>query len=347
MTTSTAVPAGYAIERVTLASAPDDLMHQVVALEHARGVEAHPEDPPYPDAMIEGRFRATSEMWLRSEWIAKSGDRVVGRINVSENRTGSNEHIREVDLIVHPEHRRRGVGRALFSAGVMAISSADAKLVEGWTISRVPAGKAFAERLGAKKGLNMRESQLDLAKVDLRLMDEWAAIDPGGYRLVWIDNEIPDALMDVTLEALRAINRMPREDLEMEDWKFTEANQRDWERVRRAQGREQWLIVAVHEATNAGAGFTNVVFDPRYPHVIGQGGTAVDPAHQGKGVGKWMKAQMVKRLQREMPQARYIRTDNAGTNAAMLAINVAMGFKPAWESVIWQIPLEDARRYVR
>jgi hypothetical protein len=31
----------------------------------------------------------------------------------------------------------------------------------------------------------------------------------------------------------------------------------------------------------------------------------------------------------------------------MLAINVAMGFKAVWESVIWQIPLEDARRFVR
>jgi mycothiol synthase len=49
----------------------------------------------------------------------------------------------------------------------------------------------------------------------------------------------------------------------------------------------------------------------------------------------------------ELPETRYIRTDNARTNAAMLAINVAMGFKPVWVSVIWQIPLEDARRHLR
>jgi hypothetical protein len=52
-------------------------------------------------------------------------------------------------------------------------------------------------------------------------------------------------------------------------------------------------------------------------------------------------------LHRPLPEARYIRTDNAGTNAGMLAIKVAMGFKPVWESVIWQIPLEDARRHLR
>ena len=81
--------------------------------------------------------------------------------------------------------------------------------------------------------------------------------------------------------------------------------------------------------------------------VIHQAGTATIPEHRGKGIGKWVKARMAQRLLAELPEARYIRTGNAGTNKAMLAINVAMGFKPVWESVIWQIPLEDARRSVR
>ena len=82
------------------------------------------------------------------------------------------------------------------------------------------------------------------------------------------------------------------------------------------------------------------------PSILHQGGTATIPKHRGKGIGKWVKARLAQRVLDELPEARYIRTDNAGTNAAMLAINVAMGFKPVWESVIWQIPLEDARRYI-
>jgi len=345
MTISTPVPAGYAIERVDFATASDDLMRQAVALEHAMHTEAHAEDPPYPAEIVEARFRVTSTMWERSQWAAFAEGRLVGRITVVQNKSGSNERIREVELSVHPEHRRRGIGRALFAAGVDAIPEAEAKLVEGWTTTRVPAGIAFAERLGSKKGLHMRASQLDLQAVDRDLMARWAAIDPAGYRLEWIVGDVPDQLLQNTLEAFRAINRMPREDLEMEDWKFTEETVRDWERTRKERGQEQWLILAIEDRTNASAGFTNVVFDVRYPHVIHQGGTAVDPAHQGRGIGKWMKAQMARRILREMPQARFIRTENAGTNAPMLAINDGMGFALAWENDIWQLPLGAAKAY--
>ena len=107
------------------------------------------------------------------------------------------------------------------------------------------------------------------------------------------------------------------------------------------------MAIVIEEATGASAAFTQIFFDPRLPSIIHQGGTATIEEHRGKGIGKWVKARMAQRVLDEMPDARYIRTDNAGTNAAMLAINVAMGFVPVWESIIWQIPLEDARRYVR
>ena len=214
-------------------------------------------------------------------------------------------------------------------------------------MSRVPAGAAFAERIGAKPGLRMRNSQLDLSAIDRALIDRWASIDPAGYRIEWIGNETPDHLMDNVVTAVRAINTMPREELQMEDWKITPETMREWERMTRARGQEHRVAVVIEESTGASAAFTDVFFDPRVPSVIHQGGTATIPEHRGKGIGKWVKAQMARRLMEEVPQARYIRTDNAGTNAAMLAINVAMGFKPVWESVIWQIPLEDARRYVR
>jgi GNAT superfamily N-acetyltransferase len=193
----------------------------------------------------------------------------------------------------------------------------------------------------------MRNSQLDLSALDRALIDGWASIDPAGYRIEWIGNETPDHLMDNVVSAVRAINTMPREELQMEDWKITPETMREWERMTRARGQEHRMAVVIEESTGASAAFTDVFFDPRVPSVIHQGGTATIPEHRGKGIGKWVKAQMARHLLEEVPQARYIRTDNAGTNAAMLAINVAMGFKPVWESVIWQIPLEDARRYVR
>src|SRR5262249_31301176 len=159
-----------------------------------------------------------------------------------------------------------------------------------------------------------------------------------------VDHDIPDRLMAPMINALNAINRMPREGLDIEDWKFTEENIRDWERQRKSRGQESWTMLAIEEATGEGVAFTGVAFDPRIPSVIHQGGTAVDTKHQGRDLGKWLKGRMAEKILAEMPEARFIRTDNAGTNAPMLAINDRMGFKEAWWGDIWQIPLEDARK---
>ena len=338
-------PTGYRIQQVELASADDALMRQLVAFAHAVDGEVHPEDPRRPDAMIEARLRTTSKLSQRREFIASAGDRLVGRAMFSRNLTGSNEHIREIELAVHPDHRRRGVGRALLAAGLSEIAEGDAKLIEWFTTSRVPASGAVSTHLGATPGLRMRVSQLELGSIDRALMQAWAALIPG-YRLEWIVDQIPAHLLEQALEAFRAINRMPLEDLDMEPWKFTEEIVRDWERTRKGRGQTYWLILAIENATGEAAGFTDVVFDHRYPHQIHQGGTAVDPKHQGRDIGKCVKAMMVNRIIAEMPEARFIRTENAGSNAPMLAINVKMGFAPAWEDTIWQLALADAKRYV-
>jgi GNAT superfamily N-acetyltransferase len=343
MTTS-----GIAIERIDLHEADDRLIDRVVRLWHAMDTEAVPEDPPRPRDALVARLRMRSRFSERTDWLATRGDEVVGHCATFENRSGSNEHIRDLMVQVLPDHRRRGIGRALFSAGVSALpDDGSVKLITGWTSDRVPPGAAFAERLGAKRGLHMRVSQVDLRTIDRALMRDWASARPQGYRLELIEDSIPDALMPAALYALSAINRMPREGLEMEDWKFTAETVRDWERQRVARGQTQWLLLAVEDATGQGVGFTDVVFDPREPAIVHQGGTAVDAAHQGRDIGKWLKGTMVERILAGMPEARFIRTDNAGTNAPMLAINDKMGFREAWWQDIWQLALADARAYAR
>ena len=348
MTITTAVPAGYKVEQVDLHEADDRLIDRVVAFMHAVNAEAVPEDPPAPADALRARLRLRSKFGERTDWLAWKGDELIGRISLHQNKSGSNEHIRDIGLNVLAPHRRRGVGSALFSTAVATLpDDGSVKLVETWTSTRVPSGAAFAERLGAKKGLHMRVSQVDLRTIDRDLMRQWAHVDPKGYHLEPIEDAIPERLMSAAVEAFNAINRMPREGLEMEDWKFTPELIRDWERQMKARGQHNWTLLAIEDATGAGVGFTGVFLDHREPTVVHQGGTAVDPAHQGRDIGKWLKGAMAEKIATEMPEARFIRTDNAGTNAPMLAINDRMGFREAWWGDIWQLPLEDAKRYAR
>lgn len=337
----------FSVEQVDLEHASDDELRPFVDFAWLRSREEIPEDPVPPFEALTARFRMTSPMFVRQRWAAWAEPGRLAASLVINRSTQDNLNIREVAIEVHPDHRRRGLGKKLLARAIEQCGEGPRLILEGWTMSRVPAGAAFAERIGAKPGLRMRESQLDLRTIDRALIERWSAIDPAGYRIEWIGNETPDHLMENYVAAARAINTMPREDLQVEDWKITPETMREWERITRERGQEHRLALVIEESTGASAAFTDVFFDPRVPSVIHQGGTATIPEHRGKGIGKWIKARMAQRLVADLPEARYIRTGNAGTNEAMLAINVAMGFKPVWESVIWQIPLEDARRYVR
>jgi len=346
MTITTSAPAGYRIDEFETAAVTDELMRGIAELTWAIEREAMPEDPPRPLESIAARFRTTSPMFKRRQWGAFQGDRLVGRATLVQNFTGSNEHLRDVGLDVHPEHRQRGLGRALFARIVEAIGDEQGILLTGRTRGRAPAGEAFAKRVGAEPKLRMRNSQLDLAAVDRRLMDEWASLDPAGYRLEWIAGDTPDRLMPNVLTAIRTMNTAPREGLDMDDWVMTAEMVRDWERMAHERGQEHLMVLAIDDASGETAAFTQIFWDPREPHVVGQGGTATVPVHRGKGLGKWVKARMLLRVLEDHPEARYIRTDNAGTNAPMLAINTKMGFGFIFEAVIWQMPLADAQKYV-
>jgi GNAT superfamily N-acetyltransferase len=129
----------------------------------------------------------------------------------------------------------------------------------------------------------------------------------------------------------------------MADWKLTEEQIRDREDWFRQVGVEWWLILAVHESTGQGAGFTEVTYDPKQPWMMWQQGTAVIDPHRGHRLGLWMKAAMLERILRERTEVKLIRTGNANTNAQMLGINTQLGFKVAWASIIWQLSIADAR----
>jgi hypothetical protein len=48
---------------------------------------------------------------------------------------------------------------------------------------------------------------------------------------------------------------------------------------------------------------------------------------------------MLQRVLRERPDVRYVDTGNAGSNRPMLAINIALGFKPHRIGGFWQLKI--------
>ncbi|GAC1455733.1 MAG: GNAT family N-acetyltransferase [Candidatus Limnocylindrales bacterium] len=315
-------------------------------LQQILAAERVPDDPPIPTEALINRMVTTSPSEQRWMFAARDGAGelvgmgFVGRhLNVPENA-----HIRWCEIGVHPEHRRRGIGRALFGSLVTAcVDQSEDLTFLGQTSDRVPSGEAFCNALGAEAGLVMKTNQLDLTELDRTALRDWASRAPAGYRLEPVAGTLPDALMPAFLESTNGMNDAPKGTMRFADERVTAEQVREREAWSRKAGIERRLIVAVHEATGAGAGFTALGYDPRVPHVIQQGGTAVINGHRGHGIGLWMKAAMLEHVLAEWPAARYVRTGNAHTNANMLGINTQLGFRHTWSTIMWQLPLATAR----
>lgn len=99
----------------------------------------------------------------------------------------------------------------------------------------------------------------------------------------------------------------------------------------------------VRDPSGACIGGTEVDFEPWEPSTVLQQNTGIDPAHRARGLAKWAKAAVLERLRDERPDVYRVRTGSAFSNAPMLAINDALGFRVISAQTEWQASVEDLR----
>ena len=250
-----------------------------------------------------------------------------------------NLHLVHARLLVHPDARRRGLGRQIARTLEARARALGRSLVTFMTAERAPAGAPFARTLGAEAALPMRRSQLVLEAVSPELLRDWTVRPEGEPYALHLWEALPEAYLARMADMVMVMNTAPRGDIEMDDWTVTPDMLRSWEKQLAEDGVRR--LTAVVEDTRSGelVGFSDVYWSPERAPLVFQGGTAVRPSARGHGLGKWLKAAVLLRLPAFAPGARFVRTSNAEENAAMLGINVALGFAP-WDSQTeWKLRL--------
>ncbi len=263
--------------------------------------------------------------------------------------TETNQHLGELDIQVLPEYRRQGIARRLLALTTETAQQKNRRLFIANTNERVPAGEAFMRRLGAKRGMETHTNQLAIAELNRDLVREWQARAPeraSGFELGFWEGEYPERDIEEIAQLFRVMNTAPHDDLDMEDFNFTSEQMRERVRSNLARGKELWTMYVREKQTGKLAGFTEIFLNPNHPEILQQAGTGVLPKYRNHGLGRWLKAAMLDKILRERPQAKFIRTGNADSNAPMLKINHELGFKPYMSECIWQIEVEKARAYV-
>jgi len=237
-----------------------------------------------------------------------------------------NAHSAEVNATVDPAWRRRGIARALAARVVGILGQARRRTVTSEVVEGTD-GVPFAEALGLRCALRDPRSLLDLSTLDHRRIDALATAAHPGYVLRCWRDELPEDMLAPYALAKRTMNEAPLGELDAAPIRYDAERIRGEVAIQRRRGYRVYQLVAVHESTGVVAGLTELAVVRIYPTRGDQDDTCVVPAHRGHGLGLWMKAAMLRLLRTSEPGLVDVQTWNAETNAHMLAVNTALGFR--------------------
>jgi GNAT superfamily N-acetyltransferase len=336
-----------ALQSVGLRDRPEDLIRELYAAAGPLHAEAAPDEPRRPLEQVLAFARSLPGAYDGATIVARDGaGRIVGSADVTVQDVSGFRHVAQVGIGVLPGHRRAGIGRALLGGALEVAGRLGRNLLMGATRETVPAGEAFARRIGAELGQVMIENRLDLRAVDRDLVRSWVEAGPArapGYHLEFVKGATPDRLIPGVIAALQILNTAPRDDLQVGDFTITPLRLKEEEQAAAAAGLERWAYYAVDEAAGDFVGLTDIVVSSAVPERVHVGNTGVEPAHRGRALGKWLKGAMAQKVLDELPAARWLVTGNAASNGAMLSINRQLGFHASAMVKTWQVSTERAR----
>ncbi|WP_433213641.1 GNAT family N-acetyltransferase [Dactylosporangium sp. CS-047395] len=300
-----------------------------------------PDLPPECRYQFDMQFRVPPPRGPRTLLLARDGDEPVGVAQV-DLTAHDNFDKAVVDVHVHPAHRRRGVGRALF-AQAGAVARADGRTTVLGFSPTGAAPSAFAASLGLTNGLLDARRRLLLADVDQAALDRLEAdalARAAGYRLVHWGDTLPDEHVE-DLAALDSsfMAETPMGDLVYEPEKVDAARLREQHAAFVAWGSRRYETGLIHEATGRMVAWTAIKVARTVDWHAWQLITLVHPAHRGHRLGLVAKLANLRTMRAAEPGVTVIDTFNAADNSYMIAINEAMGFRfvDLWAN--WQGPL--------
>lgn len=314
------------VRALDAATAPEDVLDRVYEVMLSCHAEVNPEAPyrSRDEAVAFLSHPPASE--TRECWIAESDGECVGFGQLMVDPASPTAR---VEVLVHPDGRRSGHGRALLDAVRRQATARGARVLIGNHATE--AGSRFAAAAGAV------DAQRDVHSV-LRLPLTVDVVPVPGYTLrSWV-GAAPDDLVDSFALARDAMSDAPLPSSE-EVVAWDASRVRDLEAALERRDREIRVTTALGPLDEVVA-FTEL----RVSRTPGANATTEDTAvvreHRRKGLARWVKSESLRQLQEERPDVTQVTTVNAEENRAMRGLNEALGFEPVavWTSCVLQVP---------
>jgi GNAT superfamily N-acetyltransferase len=294
---------------------------------------------------------------LRRLFGARVDGRIVARGVYESRKQGDAVSTAWLQVSVHPDFTRRGIGRALADRveslaveegkdriHVYAASSpADGpRLAPSTGVGSLPAlGREvrFLLARGYELGQIERGSRLTLP-VDPQLLAERRAVAETAstdYRVrLWVNYAPPELLEDLAMLATKMSTDVPTGGVEEDEDLWTVDRWLEHEKQRESSPRVIAYAAAEHIASGRLAGYTELSIPAETDRKVDQGDTIVVREHRGHRLGMLLKVANIQHLEERFPGHPSIVTFNAEENRYMLDVNESVGFEPFVYEGAWQ-----------
>jgi GNAT superfamily N-acetyltransferase len=290
-----------------------------------------------------------TEMHFWAAWNATQTE-IIGKGFLMIHRVEENQHLAHFNISVLPEYRRQGIAREIFRYIVDVAQQEKRRMLMTIITDRVPGVAEFITRLGAFASQEGHSNQLQLKDLDRDLLARWLTDgqrNNAEFELGYWDGAYPEDKLQAMVELHELVNQIPLGDLQVEAMHTSPAQLRQTEKNLFSGGCKRWTFYLIYRATGKFVGYTETTWNPNRPEFLQQDMTGVFPEYRNKGLGRWLKAAMLDKVLKELPQVKYIRSHNADSNAAMLKINNELGFKPYIVETLWQIETQKVLEYLQ
>jgi GNAT superfamily N-acetyltransferase len=322
-------------------TASDELWAAFNETRRAVAHEFWPDEPILDDTETRREVQTNNPMVEFRRWVAMEGEEVAGSIGAAFRRSGTPNEEDYARFLwawggVRASSRRCGVGTLLLREIHQLMHALD-KTVLTMSAQTEP-GHAFIKHVGAIEKHCRVEQRAVFDDLDWPRLRQWedGATAQG---LTWkryagrVPRDVLVALLPVFTELFADV---PLGELETGPIRW-EMNGYDlwYETLERVGGAHHLVVLCAPDGDVTG--LSEAGWDARAPGIVRQQLTAVARPWRSRGVGRALKAAMLRQVHERHPEATMIGTDNAEVNAPILSINARVGFKIAWRNVDYQV----------